>query len=449
MNKCKFCEAELDEGALVCPACGKQQQESACEETCQEAMPCDCGGDCDCKCDEAKPKKGWKIGILIAAGVVLLGVLTGAVLYGLGIDLRPKANNVSYKDNYTVEDAVLDEKGNTVVATVGDRQLNNAQLQIYYWTHVYDFLDYYASYGVVDTTKDLHEQTWEDDMTTQQFFLDMALQAWHETQVLCALAEESNYVMPEDLQAEIDALPDGLKEMLGTDYKTVEEMLRAQLFPGVTEEGYLKYVSDYYYGYSYLETVREGFVPTDDQVAAYFTEHEEGYKENGITKETMRADVRHILLAPENGTTNDAGVTTYTEDAWAACLVKAQALLDDWKKGAATEASFAELANTHSVDGGSNTTGGLYTNITPDTNFVPNFLNWAIDPNRQIGDTGIVQSDFGYHIMYYVGGEPIWKETVMTDYITEKTQALMSEGTERWPLKVNFKEIALGYMSLS
>ena len=37
------------------------------------------------------------------------------------------------------------------------------------------------------------------------------------------------------------------------------------------------------------------------------------------------------------------------------------------------------------------------------------FRDWALDPSRQPGDTGLVQSDYGWHIMYYVAdGDPAW-----------------------------------------
>ena len=31
------------------------------------------------------------------------------------------------------------------------------------------------------------------------------------------------------------------------------------------------------------------------------------------------------------------------------------------------------------------------------------FQDWSLDESRQTGDTGIVKTDYGYHIMYFVG----------------------------------------------
>ena len=68
--------------------------------------------------------------------------------------------------------------------------------------------------------------------------------------------------------------------------------------------------------------------------------------------------------------------------------------------GEATEASFAALATEHSDDPGSVDAGGLYENINVDTNFVENFLNWAMAPHKP-GDVEIVETEYGCHIMYY------------------------------------------------
>lgn len=34
---------------------------------------------------------------------------------------------------------------------------------------------------------------------------------------------------------------------------------------------------------------------------------------------------------------------------------------------------------------------------------VNSFSAWCFDSSRKAGDTAIVKSDFGYHIMYFVG----------------------------------------------
>ena len=137
------------------------------------------------------------------------------------------------------------------------------------------------------------------------------------------------------------------------------------------------------------------------------------------------ADVRHILVAFEGGTYNSTtGSTTYSDAEKAAAKKEAEKLLQMWKDGEATEDSFAALANEHSDDG-DGTTGGLYEAVYPGQ-MVTNFNDWCFDDARQSGDTGIVESTYGYHVMYYVGDN----EQNYRDYMI--TNDMLSEDMEEW-----------------
>ena len=115
---------------------------------------------------------------------------------------------------------------------------------------------------------------------------------------------------------------------------------------------------------------------------------------------TKLANVRHILVSFEGGTKGEDGTTTYTEEEKNVARTEADRLLKLWMDGEATEESFAALATEHSDDPGSVDAGGLYENINVDTNFVENFLNWAMAPHKP-GDVEIVETEYGCHIMYY------------------------------------------------
>lgn len=131
-------------------------------------------------------------------------------------------------------------------------------------------------------------------------------------------------------------------------------------------------------------------------------------------------NVRHILIGVDDTTD-----TTAMEEAKA----KAEALLEEFLAGDATEDAFATLANENSEDTGSNTTGGLYENIAPGS-MVENFDAWCFDESRQIGDTGIVESDYGYHIMYFSGyGETYHNYLVETEMKSNDYTAWQTEVT--------------------
>lgn len=138
--------------------------------------------------------------------------------------------------------------------------------------------------------------------------------------------------------------------------------------------------------------------------------------------ETKLVNVRHILVT-FTGETNEDG--TYTDEAKAAAKESAESILDEWKNGDATEDSFAALANEHSTDTGSNTNGGLYEDIFPGQ-MVTEFNNWCFDASRTTGDTGIVETTYGYHVMYFSGTA----DQTYRDYLI--TNDLISEDMETW-----------------
>ena len=48
---------------------------------------------------------------------------------------------------------------------------------------------------------------------------------------------------------------------------------------------------------------------------------------------------------------------------------------------------------------------------------VENFNNWIFDAARQVGDTDVIETEYGYHVMYYVGAS----EQTYRDSMIEST----------------------------
>lgn len=138
-------------------------------------------------------------------------------------------------------------------------------------------------------------------------------------------------------------------------------------------------------------------------------------------------NVRHILIqTDEEKTGTDAsGNAVYSAEQMAAMRQEAQDILDQWKAGDATEDSFAALANEKSADPGSNTNGGLYEDVVPGQ-MVAAFNDWCFDESRQPGDTGLVETSYGVHVMYFVGNS----QQNYRDYQAE--QAIVAEKYETW-----------------
>lgn len=124
----------------------------------------------------------------------------------------------------------------------------------------------------------------------------------------------------------------------------------------------------------------------------------------------------------ETETEGETEEESVSEEVKKAALEEAERLLAEWKAGDATEDSFAKLVTDYTDDTASAETGGLYENIHAGSNYVESFLAWAIDPARQVGDVEIVETEYGYHIMYFVGWEDLtYRDQLILDEL--KTEA--------------------------
>ncbi len=494
MEKCKFCQAELAENGTFCPNCGRNNaEEEIREETvpevrseaapAEETVPAEENASAEesAAAEEAAPvlpeeKKSSKTPLIIAAVVVLAALLVALVVGGM--NKKPAAEapaettvpvetipatvpadgnpeDVTCKGSYTVEDEAAIADKDTVVATIGEKTLTNAQLRIYYRSAISSFMNteygyYMMMYGMMDYAKPLDTQiSYENqNQTWQQFFLQSALDNWQLTQAMALEAEKNGLGMAEEDQAYLEELRASLDSLAQENSMALEDMLVNDFGAGVTYADFEAYQKLYLTGNPYYEAETAKLVPTEEQLEAYFQAHEEEYASSGITMDSHYVDVRHILVQVEGGTAGETGATTYSDEEWAACEAEAQAILDDWLAGDKTEDSFAALANEKSEDPGSNTNGGLYENVYPGQMVEP-FENWCFDESRQYGDYGLVKTSYGYHVMYYVGSSPMWKTYAESGWINEQVSLLLEQIVEDYPMDVTYEAITLGDVAVA
>jgi parvulin-like peptidyl-prolyl isomerase len=142
------------------------------------------------------------------------------------------------------------------------------------------------------------------------------------------------------------------------------------------------------------------------------------------TNEFSMKNVRHLLVKFEGGKTDSTtGVVTYSDAEKAKAKAEAEKLLAEWEKGDKSENSFAELAKKESDD--NKEAGGLYENVYPGQ-MVTAFNDWCYDADRVAGDYGIVETEYGYHLMFFVGNT----EQTFRDFLI--TSVMRSEAVETW-----------------
>lgn len=508
MKICKYCQGEIPDDGVFCPKCGRQcaedgdgqtipteeiapaeetapvEETAPAEETApvEETAPAEETASAE-ESPSSEIKEGLKatpgkIALAVAAGVVLLAVLIALIVAGTSgkkMDAVPETtgeaqmeteateapatipadgnpDDVTCKGSYTVSDEEAAANKDVVVATIGDMQLTNSQLQVYYWMEVQGFLNTYgayASYFGLDYTQPLDTQLSleGDNMTWQQYFLQCALNNWQQIQGMADMAQENGLEMNPEDRENLDNLRDSLEEDAAYYGMTLDELLLHNIGPGADFDDFAAYQEGYYQGAPYYADATDKMIPTEQELEAFFAAHEAEYSENGITKDGMFVNVRHILIGPEGGTTGEDGTTTYSDEEWAACEEEAQAVLDAWLGGEKTEESFAALANEKSQDGGSNTNGGLYENVY-EGQMVQEFNDWCFDASRQTGDYGLVKTQFGYHVMYFGSSSPQWRYYAESDWKNEQINQMLIDLSENYPMEVDYSKITLGYVVL-
>lgn len=121
-------------------------------------------------------------------------------------------------------------------------------------------------------------------------------------------------------------------------------------------------------------------------------------------------------------------------------------ILEEWKNGAATEDSFAELCKKYTQDTSAVENGGLFEQVTK-TGMTEELSSWIFDSSRQAGDTvAITVSDTTY-VLYYIGqDQPEWKinikNTLVSDTMSQHMQDITADVTVEDPKgKLNYLKV--------
>ena len=342
-------------------------------------------------------------------------------------DTQTGGNGVSY----TVDaEALTDEVLDLEVASCGDDRLTNRDLPYYYWQQYYSFASTYSSYAayLIDTTKPFDQQmcVFDDTLTWQQYFLQAAIMNYENVSAVWQDARLNGFQLSQEDQDYLDDLGNQITLAAANyGFGSADEYLQTAYGPAATMTSYRDFVERQITASAYLQACVDEKTYTEDDISRYYDDNAESYAGNGIEKSDVKmVNVRHILIQPEGK--NDDG--TYTDEAWAEAEKKANELLTEWKNGEHTEDSFAFMAAESSTDSGSATNGGLYEDIYPGQ-MVDAFDAWCFDAARKPGDTGIVKTEYGYHIMYFVstGEHAYWYACAESDYLNELSASVLQE----------------------
>ena len=160
-------------------------------------------------------------------------------------------------------------------------------------------------------------------------------------------------------------------------------------------------------------------------------------------------DVRHILFKfPEAQKDADGKEIAITDAQKQAVREEAEKVLALYKENP-TEENFIKLTKEYTDDvdkDGNPNNDGLYEGVVSTSNYVAGFLDWAIDESRKTGDVEIVETTFGYHIMYYVQSQgETWEQNIRYEIITNASNDLADEIDNTYVKTVNMNNALLNW----
>lgn len=129
--------------------------------------------------------------------------------------------------------------------------------------------------------------------------------------------------------------------------------------------------------------------------------------EDRYLNERLSVDVRMALTTEDNG----------------------QAILDEWKAGAATEESFAEICDKYNDPTSTQAQGGLLEGLSF-SNLPAEVGSWTHDEARKAGDTAVIKPEGGEntYVLYYVGtNEAEWILSIRQTLLSQKMTEYMGE----------------------
>ena len=358
-------------------------------------------------------------------------------------EIDPALEAVRTRDAYTDAEITGDDsRWNQIVATCGDYQLNNRLNQVFYYMQYLNFMNQYGSYAAMfglDSSKPLSEQpSMTQGLTWEQHFLKSGIDGFHQYASAAAKAAAEGHELSEEEKTQIESIITQLPEDAKTyGFDSVDAYIQESFGPGVSQTDYESFLRLYFSAMSYDQSLYEAIKWTDEDLLAYYEAHTEEFGD--ATPDTPNVNVRHILIMPK---TAEEGADPTDEEKNAA-KTKAEELLAEFLKDP-TEDHFAELAKENTEDPGSKENGGLYEDVYPGQ-MVETFNDWCFDAARKPGDTDIVETSYGYHVMYFVKTSENyhWREVAEQNYPMSIMNTKIAEMKEEYPITVEYENVVL------
>lgn len=316
--------------------------------------------------------------------------------------------SANYKGKFKSETKVTD---NDVDKYYNDHKNDYKKIEFYYIASPYDATDDNSKNESIKTAEKIMAKM--KDKKSVIALVPEVYSSYIDSQVKSSMEQDSTLTEKKAREEAIKSYESNVVTTVSGSESPFDDKMNTWLFSDDTKVGSKKYYIDESAGYIYIVL----------KTSKASVEEDETYT------------VRHILVAPESGSNSSSSTsekTEYTDEQWAAAKKKADSILAKFNKTDKSEYEFAKLAEQYSTDsastssGSNDSFGGLYESVTLGQ-MVPDFEKWSIDDSRKYGDTGIVKSDYGYHIMFFINDCPEYQSKIIAQIKSDRLSNMIDK----------------------
>lgn len=316
--------------------------------------------------------------------------------------------SANYKGKFKSETKVTD---NDVDKYYNDHKNDYKKIEFYYIASPYDATDDNSKNESIKTAEKIMAKM--KDKKSVIALVPEVYSSYIDSQVKSSMEQDSTLTEKKAREEAIKSYESNVVTTVSGSDSPFDDKMNTWLFSDDTKVGSKKYYIDENAKYIYIVL----------KTSKASVEEDETYT------------VRHILVAPESGSNSSSSTsekTEYTDEQWAAAKKKADSILAKFNKTDKSEYEFAKLAEQYSTDsastssGSNDSFGGLYESVTLGQ-MVPDFEKWSIDDSRKYGDTGIVKSDYGYHIMFFINDCPEYQSKIIAQIKSDRLSNMIDK----------------------
>lgn len=316
--------------------------------------------------------------------------------------------SANYKGKFKSETKVTD---NDVDKYYNDHKNDYKKIEFYYIASPYDATDDNSKNESIKTAEKIMAKM--KDKKSVIALVPEVYSSYIDSQVKSSMEQDSTLTEKKAREEAVKSYESNVVTTVSGSDSPFDDKMNTWLFSDDTKVGSKKYYIDENAKYIYIVL----------KTSKASVEEDETYT------------VRHILVAPESGSNSSSSTsekTEYTDERWAAAKKKADSILAKFNKTDKSEYEFAKLAEQYSTDsastssGSNDSFGGLYESVTLGQ-MVPDFEKWSIDDSRKYGDTGIVKSDYGYHIMFFINDCPEYQSKIIAQIKSDRLSNMIDK----------------------